>query len=81
MAAQGLNGKPWGQKGQNRDEHASLLMAEAQQLLTIMAPQDTVKNDRGQQVPKKAKSITPTVARAFLSSVVEFLQDRNQTRV
>lgn len=70
MASLGPDGKPWGQKGRNRDEHASRIIAEAQQLLTTVAPEGTTKDKLGRQTPKKGKPIAPTVAKAFLATYI-----------
>ena len=75
MASPGPNGKPWGQKSQNRDEHASMILAETQQLLNIVAPQGTTTDNLGRQTPKKGKPLSAAVSRAFLGSVLEFFQN------
>jgi hypothetical protein len=81
MASLSPSGKPWGQKSQNRNEHASLILAETQQLLDIVSPKGTTTTIRGRPTPIKGKAITPTVAKAFLGSVLEFFQNAKGQKV
>jgi hypothetical protein len=69
IAAISLSGKPWGQKGKDRNEYTLLIQTDIKNIINIIILIGIIKDLKGKETPRKAKALPAIIARTFVKLV------------